>query len=170
MHRFNKMLTINIIKPCNKWRAHKCASKKFARSATTKTLAKFPNITAAKEIEVTILLTGNEQMQLLNNEFLGKNKPTNVLSFPDEERNYKTILELRVESDYINLGDIAFGYEIIEEEASKQGKEFEHHFAHLLIHGLLHLLGFDHETEEEAKVMQAIEIEVLRELSISSPY
>lgn len=164
------MLTIDIIKSHNKWRTHKCVGKPFVRSILSKTFAKFQNFRSAQKIEVTILLTDNDQMQTLNNQFLGKNKPTNVLSFPDEERNYKTILELRLENSYINLGDIAFGYEIIEEEANQQGKEFKHHFAHLLVHGLLHLLGFDHETDEEAQVMHAMEIEVLRELSISSPY
>lgn len=168
--KFNHMLTINIIRSCSQWRTRQCASKPSIKSIVSKVLTKFPNINSAKEVEVTILLTDNKKMQSLNNEFLGKNKPTNVLSFPDDVRNYKTILELNIESDYINLGDIAFGYEILEEEAASQAKEFEHHFAHLLVHGMLHLLGFDHMINEESEAMQTVEIEVLRELSISSPY
>lgn len=164
------MLTIDVIKSYSEWRKHKCASKGFIKSIISKVLAKFPNLSSAKEVEIALLLTNNEQMQILNNQFLGKNKPTNVLSFPDEIRNYNTILELRLENDYINLGDIAFGYEILQKEAEEQGKEFEHHFAHLIVHGVLHLLGFDHETDEEAAAMKTIEIEVLRALLIPSPY
>jgi probable rRNA maturation factor len=170
-------LTLNIIKSCKAWRAEDVASKKRIKSITQEAFKIFPELTKVKEIEVSILLTNNEQMRDLNHQFRGKDKPTNVLSFPDtdvpyvrytKEKDY--ILETDSSNGYINLGDIAFGYEIIKEEAGAQGKIFDDHFAHLLIHGLLHLLGFDHEESYEAEIMEDLEIKVLSRLSIPSPY
>ena len=121
-------------------------------------------------METAILLTNNKKMQQLNLEFLKKNSPTNILSFPDIAINRYEILELSSKKEYICIGDIAMGYEIIQSEATERNIEMIDHFTHLLIHGILHLIGYDHQIQEEEKEMMALEIEILRSLNIKSPY
>ena len=106
--------------------------------------------------ELSILLTNDGHIQQLNRDFRDKDKPTNVLSFPDGEDGY--------------LGDIAIAYETIKREAEEQEKEIHHHFIHMLVHGLLHLKGYDHETDEEAEEMEALEIKILADMGIKNPY
>ncbi|KAJ6645140.1 Endoribonuclease YbeY [Pseudolycoriella hygida] len=93
----------------------------------------------------------------LNSQFCGKGKATNVLSFPDIELDFRHLLEFTPNLDYMYLGDIAFGYEIIQSEAISQNKSFRDHFMHLLVHSILHLLGFDHQDDEEAIIMENLE-------------
>ncbi len=97
-----------------------------------------------------------EESQHLNQQFRGKNHPTNVLSFPFDEADY--------------LGDLVFCHSLIATEAMAQHKTLKAHYQHLLIHGVLHLLGYDHETENEALEMESIEIELLATLDIANPY
>jgi len=163
-------LTINIIKAYKPWRIEPFVAKKSIRAVVKEVLCAYHNKPIAKEIELTALLTHSAEMQRLNMEFRGKNKPTNVLSFPDAELDSNTLLEFKCTEDYIYLGDLAFGYEVVKNEAEMQGKALEHHFVHLLVHGLLHLLGFDHEDETEAEEMEALEVKILSKLSIPSPY
>lgn len=113
-------------------------------------------ITEAKG-EISILLTNDAQMQQLNKQFRGKDKPTNVLSFPQDN-----------EPDL--LGDIAMGFETLRREAAEQEKTFEQHFTHLFLHGVLHLLGYDHEEDEDQRHMEQKEVEILHRLNISNPY
>ena len=113
---------------------------------------------AAKKTSLTILLTDDARLKNLNRDFRGKNKATNVLSFPAgaRERNY--------------LGDVALAYGVTAGEAREEGKRFADHAMHLTVHGVLHLLGFDHETGRAAKVMQPLETKILHELGIADPY
>jgi probable rRNA maturation factor len=113
---------------------------------------------AVKSASVTILLTDDARLKNLNRDFRGKNKATNVLSFPAETEgeNY--------------LGDIALAYGVTAAEAKAGGKRFADHAMHLTVHGVLHLLGFDHETSRAAKVMQPLETKILDEFGISDPY
>ncbi|MBN9577913.1 MAG: rRNA maturation RNase YbeY [Alphaproteobacteria bacterium] len=106
---------------------------------------------------VTILLTGDTALKDLNTRFRGKPKPTNVLSFPAAGGD-----------DY--LGDIAIAYGVTATEAQAAQKPFAHHAAHLAIHGVLHLLGYDHETEADAAVMEPLEIAILAAMKIPDPY
>ncbi len=163
-------ITASIIKSEKLWKSHKCASRSFVTKIVLKVLNHLSNFQKCDEVEVVLLLTNNEEMKGLNQQFRSKDKPTNVLSFPDIELDYKTILEFIVPKDYINLGDLAFSYEVIKLEAEERGVNFDDHFSHLVVHGLLHLLGFDHENDEDASVMEALELDVLKELSIPSPY
>ena len=105
---------------------------------------------------VSILLTNDTRIQDLNRNFRNKDKPTNVLSFPSEED--------------IFLGDIAISFNTLVKEAEEQDKEFYHHFIHMLIHGVLHLLGYDHETDDEAEEMETLEIKILEDMGIKNPY
>jgi probable rRNA maturation factor len=118
----------------------------------------------AKSAEISILLTDNTEIQQLNRDFRGKDAPTNVLSFPAYEPD-----ELSQISDPF-LGDIAFSYPVIVQEAQTENKIFDHHLTHLLIHGVLHLLGYDHETDSQAEIMEALEVEILSLFNISNPY
>ncbi|KAF0117855.1 MAG: hypothetical protein FD163_327 [Hyphomonadaceae bacterium] len=107
--------------------------------------------------KIIILLSDNAAIQKLNLEWRGQNKPTNVLSFPNIDLDFA-------------LGDIAMAFEYCEAEAIGQGKTFKNHFAHLLIHGVLHLLGYDHINETEAEEMESLEAEILRDFDIADPY
>ncbi|MGN6515269.1 MAG: rRNA maturation RNase YbeY [Rhizomicrobium sp.] len=106
---------------------------------------------------LTILLAGDARLKELNGLFRGKNKPTNVLSFPSED-------------DGGYLGDIAIAYGTVAREARESGKAFSDHLAHLAVHGVLHLLGHDHEKPREAARMEGIEREILAEFGIADPY
>lgn len=123
------------------------------------------DILAAKKIlsansHANIKLSDDMEVQALNKQYRGKDKPTNVLSFPDGDT-----LE-----GICQLGDIILAKETLEAEATEAGVPLKHHLSHLAIHGLLHLLGYDHETEEDAQKMEALEIEFLSKLGIKNPY
>ncbi len=107
---------------------------------------------------VSLLLTDDEAMQALNKTWRGKDKPTDVLSFPADE------------VDRPFLGDIALGYETCLYDASQNAIPLHQHLSHLLIHGYLHLLGHDHQTETQAEKMEALEVEALALLGWPDPY
>lgn len=111
--------------------------------------------------ELTIRLVNVEESQQLNSEYRGKNKPTNVLSFPFEVPEGIT-LNL--------LGDLIICVEVMKLEAEEQNKALFDHWAHLVIHGCLHLVGFDHISDNEAAEMEALEIKILAKLDIDNPY
>ena len=109
---------------------------------------------------VSVLFAGDKKITELNNRFRKINLPTNVLSFPSFiERNKK-----------IFLGDIIFSAETIFKEAKRDKKSCNNHLIHLFIHGFLHLLGYDHQTEDNAKIMEGLEIKILKTLKIDNPY
>ncbi|NLQ16044.1 rRNA maturation RNase YbeY [Marinomonas sp. M1K-6] len=114
-----------------------------------------------EEFEVTIRIVDEEESHALNHEYRGKDKPTNVLSFPFEA---PPGLELPL------LGDLVICAQIVAKEAKEQNKELLHHWAHMTIHGILHLRGYDHINDDEADEMESIETELLASLSISDPY
>lgn len=109
--------------------------------------------------ELSVLFTDNAHIQELNRDYRGQDKPTNVLSF-------STIADIEVPV----LGDIVLAFETVKAEAAQQHISLEHHITHLLIHGYLHLQGLDHENEQEATQMEALEIKLLAGLGISNPY
>jgi len=107
---------------------------------------------------LTILLSSDARLKELNALFRGKNKPTNVLSFPAEANPDRY------------LGDVAIAHGVVTREAGESGKRFADHLAHLAVHGVLHLLGHDHEKPKEAARMEGIEREILAEFGIADPY
>ncbi len=120
-----------------------------------------------RPVEVNIKLTDNAEIQELNRQYRGKDKPTNVLSFPALDDISSKLMPPDLP---LILGDIALAYETIEQEAIDQNKVFDHHVSHLVVHGLLHLIGYDHETDAEAEAMESLEIDILKKQSISNPY
>lgn len=112
--------------------------------------------------EVTVRIVDEEESQQLNFDYREKDKPTNVLSFPFELPPGVEELPL--------LGDLVICAQVVAVEAKEQGKELHHHWAHMVVHGCLHLLGFDHINDEDAQQMEAEEILILQQLGIKNPY
>jgi probable rRNA maturation factor len=116
--------------------------------------------------ELAVMLTDDAGIQTLNTNWRGIEKPTNVLSFPALQPTAPS-----GDDDAPRmLGDIAIAYETLRREADEEGKPFDHHLSHLAVHGFLHLIGYDHETDDEAEAMEALEQEILAQLGIPDPY
>lgn len=113
---------------------------------------------AGKSSALTVLLADDARLKSLNRDFRGKNKSTNVLSFPSDAK------------DGVYVGDIALAFGVTAAEARMGGKRFVDHAMHLTVHGVLHLLGFDHQTKRAAGVMEPLETKILRELGVDDPY
>jgi len=112
--------------------------------------------------ELGLLLSDDEHVKSVNQEWRGIDKPTNVLSFPAVEAAKLARAPF--------LGDIIIAYETVDREAKAEGKAFADHYAHLVVHGFLHLLGFDHINDGDAETMEALEIKILAGLDIPDPY
>lgn len=124
-------------------------------------------VTAA---EISLLACDDARIAVLNADFRGKPAPTNVLSWPSEERGADVPGGDPLPPDDLELGDIAIAYETCAREAAQAGKELESHVCHLLVHGTLHLLGYDHIHDKDAALMERLEVEILGKLGISDPY
>jgi len=114
------------------------------------------------EVEISLLLTDDDGIRTLNRDFREKDKPTNVLSFPSAA--------LPGMPGPRHLGDIALAYETLVREAEDEGKRVEDHAVHLVVHGTLHLLGYDHEVTAQAEIMEGLEVKALAMLGIADPY
>ncbi len=128
------------------------------------------NIPEGAALEISLLYTDDTHIQELNKEFREKDKPTNVLSFPDTPLTDEALKQSVAWQEPLLLGDIAIAKETLIREAEKQKKSFDDHFCHLLLHGILHLLGFDHIEDDEAEEMEALEIKLLAKMGIDNPY
>ena len=118
-------------------------------------------VAAAGDEELTIRVVGAEESQALNRDYRGKDKPTNVLSFP---------ADLPDEIDVNLLGDMIICAPVVAKEAQEQGKTEHDHWAHMVVHGTLHLQGYDHIDDQEAEQMELLEAEILAGLGIANPY
>ena len=122
-----------------------------------------------RRLSASLLFTTDAEVHTLNREWRQRDKPTNVLSFPMLTR--EELLAFDGEGPPVMLGDLALAFETCVREADEKGVSLEHHAAHLLIHGFLHLAGHDHvHSDEEAEAMEALEIAALAKLGIADPY
>ena len=110
---------------------------------------------------INLRLLNDKEMKKLNMQFRQKDKTTNVLSFPNDDISVKQTK---------NIGDIAISVEYVKAEAKKEGKTFDDHIIHMLAHGVYHILGYDHENNENAVIMENKEIQTLKKINISNPY
>ena len=145
--------------------------RRTARSIVKKAVLAAAKAASTAPAELAIVLSNDSTIQALNRDWRGKNAPTNVLSFPaapglpvSGRRSGKSQLQ----SPYI--GDIVIAYQTTAREAVAEGKPFDHHLAHLAVHGFLHLLGYDHENDRDAEKMESLERRVLGRLAIPDPY
>src|SRR6478752_9563473 len=132
-----------------KWRSHRGLVARLTKAAEA------ARRTARLKGGFTILLANDKKLRALNRDFRGFDKPTNVLSFPGAD-GY--------------AGDIAIAYGVTGKEAKAAAKNFADHAAHLVVHGVLHLAGYDHERPKDAKVMEPLEVKILKRLGIADPY
>ncbi|ARQ02851.1 rRNA maturation RNase YbeY [Pseudorhodoplanes sinuspersici] len=149
------MPTIDVVIEADAWAAYGDAED-IVRKAI-EAAAAFEN----KPGEVAVMLTDDATIQQLNAQWRGMEKPTNVLAFPASD--------VSAAQDH-HLGDIAIACETVAREAEAENKAFSDHLAHLAIHGYLHLIGFDHETDDEACRMESLETRILSSLAIADPY
>lgn len=144
------------------------AWEELARNAATAAAAVAGELANAR-LCASILFTSDAEVHALNREWRDKDKPTNVLSFPMLER--QELLDLAADGPPEMLGDIALAHETCAREAAEKGIALSHHAAHLLVHGLLHLAGHDHElSQADAEAMEALETKALAQLGIADPY
>ena len=128
---------------------------------------------STKTAELAIVLTDDAAIRKLNRNWRGVDAATNVLAFPARSgaprnaNNSRTQLRTQLAN---HLGDIVLAYETIEREARRDGKSFDHHLAHLAVHGFLHLLGYDHLNDAQARRMETTEQTILRHLAMPDPY
>lgn len=122
-------------------------------------------ISKNKKIELSVTLTNDNNIKILNKEYRDIDKPTNVLSFPLYEKEFLKVLEIE---NYLPLGDIVLSFDTVERESVSV--PFEEHLIHLIVHSILHLLGFNHVNDDDAKEMEKIEVDVLERMGIADPY
>jgi probable rRNA maturation factor len=134
----------------------------FIRNWVTRTVESARNDGRAREVSVRIV--GTDEVRTLNRDYRQRDYATNVLSFPTGD------IEGLPEEEALALGDVVICAPVVADEASQQGKELADHWAHMLVHGTLHLLGYDHEAEHEALAMETLETGILAAGGVNDPY
>ena len=150
-----------------------------AKAVVRRALKQAATTLSTKSAELAIVLTDDAAMRRLNRNWRGVDAPTNVLSFATKNPGNRHMrdrvsdeLDKRLGKHLVgkHLGDIVLAYETVKREARREGKPFDHHLAHLAVHGFLHLLGYDHASSAQARRMETIERAVLRDLAVPDPY
>ena len=144
----------------------------LADRAATVTIAATPHAglsSTVATVEISIRLTSDNEVQTLNRQYRQQDKPTNVLSFPMVQPDLIDGLS-NTDDGEILLGDIVLAHETCAREAAERGVPVEDHATHLIVHGVLHLLGYDHMTDADAEAMESIEREVMASLGLHDPY
>lgn len=153
-----------------RWRSHR------GLQARLKQAAEAARKKARLRGDLTILLAGDKRLRALNRDFRGKDKPTNVLSFPGGSMNGRTGRHAAASDRFASAaapgyaGDVAIAYGVTSREAKAARKTFADHAVHLAVHGVLHLAGYDHERAKDAAVMEPLETGILARLGVADPY
>ena len=145
----------------------------LALRAATAAIERTPNgeiLTTEAVFEVSVRLTDDAEVQHLNAQYRHKDKPTNVLSFPMVQPDLLETIGQNSDDGEVLLGDIVLAYGVCASEAEERGIALVDHATHLIVHGALHLLGYDHMVENEAEAMEAIETDALTSLGLADPY
>ena len=137
----------------------------LVRDAANAALIRCAPKLADRDGEVAITLSGDDELRALNRQHRGQDKATNVLSFPMLDGDGPQVGEVD-----LLLGDIVIAHGVTAREAVEGNKKISDHLSHLVVHGVLHLLGYDHEENEDAEKMETLEVEILRTLNIADPY
>lgn len=156
--------SVDVVMASASWTRALRTAAAVCRRAATATLA---TAGLKSPAEVCLLLTSDGAVRKLNAVYRGKDKPTNVLSFPSESDSGR---ETTPRGGSRTLGDIAIAYGVTAREAKAESKTLTAHLSHLVIHGILHLLGYDHERDDDALIMERLERKILARLGISDPY
>lgn len=150
-------LAVDVMRRCELW-GDVPGDAELTRAAR----AAFQAVAETSNCEISLLLTSDDEIRALNRNWLGKDQPTNVLSFP--------LGEMAHGKDPRSLGDVVLACETVTREAELRGIEIGQHSAHLVVHGVLHLLGYDHANDCEAERMETLEIRILATLGLPDPY
>jgi probable rRNA maturation factor len=153
---------VEVMAPCPAWHQECAEAASLAKGAAGLALRRAE---APAGAVVDITLADDAAQRDLNRTWRGKDAPTNVLSFPAADPS----VQVPVGAPLL-LGDVVLAFETLRREAMEQGKPFEDHLRHLVVHGVLHLLGYDHESTVDAAAMEACEITILAELGVPNPY
>jgi len=132
-----------------------------AKAMVRRAVLEAASATSTTTGELAIVLTDDSAIRSLNRNWRSKDSTTNVLSFPARQNGREAPR---------HLGDIVIAYQTTAREAETEGKPFRHHLAHLAVHGFLHLIGYDHQADDEAEVMENLEISVLARMRVPNPY
>lgn len=127
-------------------------------------------LTTAAAVEISVRLTSDDEVHALNRQYRQKDQPTNVLSFPMVQADLLDTVSQNSDDGELLLGDIVLACGVCSAEAAERGITVEQHATHLMVHGVLHLLGYDHLDDEEAEAMEEIERQALATLGIADPY
>jgi probable rRNA maturation factor len=154
------MLSIDIIRESSLWDAEPGVDALLEKAVEAAAAE-----VSTSDAELAIVLSDDSQIRRLNSEWRGIDKPTNVLSFPSPDAHQNA-----VQAGPRLLGDVVIAYETTAREAKEEQKPFAHHLSHLAVHGFLHLVGYDHETDADAEAMEAFERTILAQLDVPDPY
>jgi probable rRNA maturation factor len=157
---------IDVTSICSRWHLVCPAAERHVRDTARLTLAQaMASSSFASNVEVGVTLADDVEQQRLNREYRGQDVPTNVLAFPAWEPGTPV-----PPGAPLLLGDVVLAFETVAREAAEQGKPFTDHIRHMIVHGVLHLLGYDHRTRAEAAIMEPLETSILAELGVPNPY
>jgi len=151
---------VEFVENDRRWRAA-LPARTLARQAVAAALAEC-GVKLARGAEMCIHLVNDEEIRGVNKQWRDKDAPTNVLSFPAVDAAHVAESKL--------LGDVLIALETLEREAAEEGRSLTDHFRHLVVHGFLHLLGYDHIEDDEAEAMEALETRALQRLGVADPY
>lgn len=169
-----KRITVHLDTASDKWKRAFPRMNALIEEAALATFkaAKKPVPFSHRKFDISIILTDDKTIKALNHDYRGMNKPTNVLSFPqiNLQKFKKAELDFFPPKMPIPLGDVILSYQTIARETKEQDKTLKNHTIHLVVHGVLHLLGYDHMRPKDAKIMEKLECDILADLGYPDPY